>query len=220
MNPALRHRPITASSPHLWLASASPRRRHLLAQLGFEPRVKVADIEEVRAAGEAPTSYALRLAEQKGRAVRSSLAVDGGSGPDWIVAADTVVVLGQDVLEKPLDVQDAERLLGRLSGASHTVTTAFWFGSVDGEVELCEAIHSGVRFRALDAGEIARYVATGEPMDKAGGYGIQGIGGAFVSRVEGSYFNIVGLPIAELVEAMRRVGALEGFPWSHERGQP
>jgi len=203
--------PISPAAPAVWLASASPRRRQLLEQLGLAPRVRVADVAERREPDEAPTAYALRLAQSKGRAVRDSLGQT--AGPSWIVAADTIVVLGPEVLEKPVDVPDAIQILRRLSGKTHTVTTAFWLGHRDGGLERLEAIHSQVQFLPLDRDEIERYVATGEPMDKAGAYGIQGLGGALVARIEGSYFNIVGLPIAELVATMRAVGALVDFPW-------
>ena len=207
-------RPIRPDDRRLWLASRSPRRRTLLEQLGFEPVLCVADVEEVPEPGERAAAYTERLAGEKGRAARAALSARGEDAPSWIVAADTVVVLGGAILEKPADGAHAVQMLTRLSGREHEVLTGFWIGSVDGAVERSEVARSAVRFRELSEALVRRYVDTGEPMDKAGAYGIQGIGGALVASIEGSYFNIVGLPVAQVAAALRELGALEGFPFA------
>jgi septum formation protein len=193
-----------AQDMRIWLASGSPRRRDLLAQMGLNPVVRVADVAEVPRPDESPDGYARRLAREKGRAVRETLE----DPPGWIVAADTVVVLDGRILEKPADEAEAIAMLTALSGREHQVITAYWAGAVATQVEETEAVTTAVRFRELSAAEIRAYVASGEPMDKAGGYGIQGKAGVFVSRIEGSYFNVVGLPIAELFVTLRDLGAL------------
>ncbi len=206
--------PITAEARGIWLGSASPRRRELLAQVGLEPWVRVSDVAEVRGPGERPADYALRLAQEKGRAARAAVGATWKAGePSWIVAADTIVVQGETTLEKPGSPEEAERMLGRLSGQAHEVITAFWVGDVQGAASRSQAVTAKVVFRELTAAEIRGYVATQEPMDKAGAYGIQGIGGAFVSRIEGSYTAIVGLPVQAVVAALIEQGALVGFPW-------
>jgi septum formation protein len=180
----------------------------------MEPWVKVSQVPEEHTPGEAPREYAQRLAQSKGRAVRQGLTeAERASGPAWILAADTVVVRGAHLLEKPSDEEDARRILRALSGGWHEVVTAFWLGSVGGEVERLGFGATRVQFREMDEDEVARYVATGEPMDKAGAYGIQGLAGAFVSRIEGSYFNVVGLPTDQVISALKEAGALGPFPF-------
>ncbi len=194
------------------LASASPRRLSLLTQIGFTPRVRVSSIEERRAPDESPTEYTLRLAREKAQAVARGL---DPQDPRFVLSADTIVVLGEEVLEKPADVQDAERMLRALSGQTHQVITAFCW--LDRECDLLhvEAVSTDVTFLELSDETIARYAATGEPMDKAGAYGIQGIGGALVAGIQGWYASVVGLPIARVVAALRALGGLpQGFPFS------
>lgn len=209
--------PVSPQFPAVWLASGSPRRRMLLEQIGLSPVVRTSEVEEIRSPEEGPRAYTLRLAADKGRAVRDSLsAEEKESGPQWLIAADTIVVDREKILEKPVDEEDARAMIRSLQGKSHEVVTAFWVGSVDGSREESVAVSTGVRFRSMSEGEIAGYVATGEPMDKAGGYGIQGFAGAFVEGIDGCYFNVVGLPIEALVSVMKELGALEGFPWKQE----
>ena len=185
-------RPTDVLAP-LILASASPRRSALLLEAGIEFERCPADIDESRLSGEAPDHYVTRLARAKARAVWR----DGTRS----LGADTVVVLGSDVLGKPRDPPEAERMLASLSGRSHRVLTGVaLFDGATAETH-CEATE--VRFRELAASEIASYVATGEPMDKAGGYGIQGGAAGFVERIDGSHSNVVGLPI-EAVKSMLR----------------
>ncbi len=206
-------RPISAQNPQIWLASGSPRRRTLLEQMGFAPQVRTSDIEERAEPGERPQAYATRLARSKGQSVRATLeASDRVEGSSWLLAADTIVVCDALILEKPTSVQHAYALLQQLSGRQHEVITAFWLGDVEGTVDDVQAVVTKVVFAPLEKGEIERYIATGEPMDKAGAYGIQGVAGAFVTGIEGSYSNVVGLPIHRVMTAMKMHGAIEGFP--------
>ena len=171
----------------LILASESPRRSELLRNAGFSFRVRAAGVEEVRGAGESPPDYAARLARAKAEAA--------WIGADEIVlGADTIVVLGEQVLEKPAGAAQARGMLEALSGREHTVITAICLRHPGGMIVDSESTR--VRFAALDAAEIEAYVASGEPMDKAGAYGIQGLASKFVERIEGDYFNVMGLPIA------------------------
>jgi len=196
----------------LVLASASPRRRELLAQAGFVFEVRPAHIPEDPREGEDPIAYVVRLAREKAEAVfRGSTAEgrgssDEGQGPriegrDAIVVlgADTTVTIDGEILGKPADAEDAARMLRRLSGRTHRVITGVAVATERGTEVAAEA--TGVRFLTMSDEEIAAYVATGEPMDKAGAYAIQGRAGRWVPRVEGCYFNVVGLPLA-LVSAM------------------
>jgi septum formation protein len=186
----------------LILASKSPRRAWLLQSACVPFRVVVAGVDEQRQPGEPPPAYATRLAREKAQAVLRM------AGSAVVVAADTVVALGDVVLEKPTDDADARRMLRTLSGASHVVHTAVAVGC-RGLLKV-QCVDTRVTFRTLTDAEIDRYVATGEPLDKAGAYGIQGDGGALVAQVNGSYTAVVGLPLAEtlaLVEEVRRASA-------------
>jgi septum formation protein len=188
---------------HVVLASSSPRRRDLLNLIGIPHEVRPADIDETMRPREAPRRYAERLAREKA----SAFAV---RDPDLItIGADTVVVVNRKVLGKPSDAADAARMLGMLSGREHTVITAV---AVARGQELRSAIEEvRVKFRRLRDDEIEAYIATGEPMDKAGAYGIQGFGATIVERVEGDYFAVMGLPLARLVGLMRDVGVRYRF---------
>ena len=181
----------------LVLASASPRRREILAAAGIAFRVAVADIEERRATGEAPEAYARRLAREKAEAVARR-------EPGVILAADTIVVLGDLILEKPLDAADAERMLTLLAGRTHEVITGFAIRHPGGEID--DAERTRVRFSPLSPAEIRDYVATGEPLDKAGAYAIQGRASKYIEGVEGCYFNVVGLPVARVYGHLRALG--------------
>ncbi|RAL23561.1 hypothetical protein DL240_05220 [Lujinxingia litoralis] len=208
---------ITATSPQVVLASGSPRRLELMERLGFEPLVYKSDIEEVRGADESPEAYTLRLAREKGAAVAEALA-DRRDLPGWVLSADTIVVFEGDVLEKPVDAADAEAMLRRMAGKRHEVVTAYcWTWRAPGQpasarVQEARAVRADVWMRELSEEHIVRYVASGEPMDKAGSYGIQDLGGALVRRIEGSYFCVVGLPVCEVVETLEALGGLKGFP--------
>jgi septum formation protein len=190
-------------TPRLVLASESPRRRELLAQLGFSFEVRPARSDESVHPGEAPRDYVLRVAREKARAVPG----------DLVLAADTAVVLGAEVLGKPRDPEDARRMLRALSATVHEVLTAVCVRRArpGPALELDEIVATRVRFAPLSARTIDWYVAGGEPLDKAGAYAIQGAGGAFVLSVEGSVSNVVGLPLAETADLLRRAGF--PLPW-------
>jgi septum formation protein len=184
------------------LASASPRRLELLGSTGIAFRVIPSTVDEPPAeGGETPGGYALRMARLKARDV--ALAHPGS----WVLAADTVVAVGDHILGKPVDVEDAKRMLAMLSGREHTVVSGCVLVGPTGETAWEEAPASRVTFAELSEEAIAAYVATGEPMDKAGGYAIQGLGAFMIARVEGSYTNVVGLPVAEVLRELLQVKA-------------
>ncbi|EGT5711810.1 septum formation inhibitor Maf [Cronobacter dublinensis subsp. dublinensis] len=185
----------------LYLASGSPRRQELLGMLGVSFERLVPGVEEQRAEKEAPQDYVTRLARDKARA---GVALATRDLP--VLGADTIVVLDGDVLEKPRDAAHAAEMLRRLSGQTHQVMTA---------VALADSLRvrerlviTRVTFRALTAQDIAAYVESGEPMDKAGAYGIQGLGGCFVRSIEGSYHAVVGLPLVETWELLSEFNSL------------
>ncbi len=189
----------------LILASASPRREALLSQLGLALRVDPPAIDERPLAGESARDLAARLARMKGAAI----AARATSRESVVLAADTVVALDGALLGKPASPDDAARMLRLLSGKTHCVITGLFVAS---PLHLeSRTVETRVRFRALSAAEIAWYVATGEPLDKAGSYAIQGIGGAFVEAIEGSHSNVIGLPLAEALAALDRAGLR--LPW-------
>ncbi|HEY9227749.1 MAG TPA: nucleoside triphosphate pyrophosphatase [Gemmatimonadaceae bacterium] len=182
--------------PKVILASASPRRRELLGLVGIDYEVRPANIDESYLPGETPREHAERLAREKAAAIDAPDAVTIGS--------DTIVVVDGDVLGKPRDRAHAREMLRRLSGRSHTVMTGVavrWRGPVVSGLEEVR-----VTFRALSDAEIDRYIATGEPMDKAGAYGIQGYGATIVDRVEGDYFAVMGLALNLLVRLLKTSG--------------
>ena len=176
----------------LVLASGSPRRYQLLEQAGIDFEARPADIAEERSPGEPPEEFARRLAIAKALAVARSI----GDGR-CVLGADTIVVLGDDVLGKPRDPEDAVRMLSRLVGRSHVVTTAVALVEA-GDLRVTDlAVHSRVHMRWADEAEIRRYVATGESLDKAGAYALQGEGRRFVEAIDGSESNVIGLPLEE-----------------------
>ncbi|HUS08058.1 MAG TPA: Maf family protein [Bryobacteraceae bacterium] len=181
----------------LVLASQSPRRRDILRCAGLSPTVRVSGVAEQRLSGEGPRHYVRRLARSKAEAVQRS---DG----EVVLGADTIVVLDNLILEKPADADDARRMLSLLSGREHQVITGICLLHDEGVIE--DAAETSVSFARLSQGEIADYVDSGEPMDKAGAYGIQGRASRFIHRVEGCYFNVVGLPIAMVYKHLKRIG--------------
>ena len=188
--------------PRVILASASPRRRELLTLIGIAHEVRPADVDESIHDGEAPAVYAERLARAK-----ASVA---NVGDDVVViGSDTIVVIDDAVLGKPRDTADAHRMLRTLSGRTHTVYTAV---AVRRGERLASGVeHVAVTFRPLSDATITSYVATGEPMDKAGAYGIQGYGATIVERIDGDYFAVMGLALGRLVDLMARVGVTYDF---------
>jgi septum formation protein len=185
------------------LASGSPRRRQLLELIGIEHEVQPSNIDETMRPREAPRRHAERLAREKASTVAKR-------EPDRItIAADTIVVINKKVLGKPVDADDARRMLSMLSGREHTVITAV---AVARGRKLRSAIEEvRVKFRRLREDEIDAYIATGEPMDKAGAYGIQGYGATIVQCVDGDYFAVMGLPLARLVMLLRDLGVHYSF---------
>lgn len=184
------------------LASASPRRLELLASAGVEFDVFASDIPEEPIPGEAPADFAVRLARDK--AVATAARTEGR----WFVGADTIVVCAGEIMGKPVDEADAVRMLRKLSGVSHEVITGYAVYDRERDGLLCKAVVTRVVFKPLRDEEISAYVATGCPMDKAGAYAIQGGAAYMVERIAGSYTNVVGLPLCEVVEDLRRIGAL------------
>lgn len=188
----------------LLLASASPRRRDLLHQLlpGVELVINPAAIDEGQLGRETGEDLVLRLAIAKAHRILSDLAADQKQMP--LLAADTEVVLDGEPLGKPENTEAAVTLLKRLAGRSHAVKTGL--ALVEGDTWLTEVVTTQVVFRELDDDEIRAYAATGEPNDKAGGYAIQGRGAALVERIEGSYTNVVGLPLEKLSQLLKQLG--------------
>jgi len=184
----------------LVLASQSPRRRELLATAGIPFTIRVREVEEIRAPGEPPEAYVRRLARFKADAV--------WEGRDEIVlGADTIVVLGQQVFEKPRGAADARDMLRRLAGRDHTVITGICLRHRFGNIVDHSATQ--VRFAPLTESEIADYVASGEPFDKAGAYAIQGLASKFVENVNGCYFNVMGLPLSLVYRHWKSLTAAE-----------
>ena len=189
----------------IYLASASPRRREILVSLGFQPVLLTAEIDETARPGEAVADYVARMARQKNAAVRQLAAQRGLALAQPLLSADTVVALDNAILGKPRDAAHARELLESLSGREHQVWTAVCVSR--GEQTLEAAQRSDVRFKELSEQEIAAYIASGEPLDKAGAYGIQGIGGVFVAHLSGSFSGVMGLPVFETVQLLRQLGA-------------
>ena len=191
------------SAPRVILASQSPRRRELLQLVGIPHTVQPADIDEAYLPGEEPAAHAQRLAREKAATVAAA-------DPEaLVVGSDTIVVVDGDVLGKPRDEAHAAQMLTRLSGRSHVVMTAVavrWRGRERFAVEVV-----GVTFHPLDVEDIHAYIATREPMDKAGAYGIQGYGATIVERVDGDYFAVMGLPLQRMVRLMSELGVRYRF---------
>jgi len=185
---------MTLPRETLTLASGSPRRRQLLEMLGIPVRVVPSNIPEVRRPVETPMDYVERLAREKALSVQGNL----------VLGADTTVVVRDEVLEKPIDAADALRMLRKLQGRTHQVVTSV-------ALVADEAVHqatdvTNVTFRRLDESFLESYVMTGEPMDKAGAYGIQGYGAALVERIEGDFFSVMGLPLRLVLELLEQAG--------------
>jgi septum formation protein len=190
-------------TPEVILASQSPRRRELLSLVGIAHAVQPADIDETQWPGEDPRAHCERLAREKVAAVAKR------EPKALVIGSDTIVILDGEVLGKPNDEAEARATLARLSGRSHTVMTAVavrWRGEERSAVE-----EVGVTFHALSAEQISEYVATREPMDKAGAYGIQGYGATIVARVDGDYFAVMGLPLQRLVRLLAELGVYYRF---------
>lgn len=191
------------------LASGSPRRRELLGLLGLDPEIIISSIDETALAGETPVELVARLAPAKARAVLEVLELRGSTSATVVVAADTTVDLDGEILATPADTDEARRMLAALSGRAHRVHTGVAVWSTGERVEeLLSVVTSEVVFDDLDDALIDWYLACGESLDKAGGYAIQGHGGALVRAVHGSVTNVIGLPLAELRAMLSRVGVV------------
>lgn len=197
----------------LILASGSPRRRELLDQIGVRFTVQPANIDETPQPGELPQAYVLRMAREKAQVIANHC--DSAA----VLAADTSVVCNNQILGKPNSADEAKAMLQRLSGEQHQVLTSICIipaeadrslnveSSVNADHPVCaQVVSTDVTFRSLTTAEIDEYVATGEPMDKAGSYGIQGMGAVLVAGIHGSYSNVVGLPLTETAELLKRYG--------------
>ncbi|MGH9663427.1 MAG: Maf family protein [Bryobacteraceae bacterium] len=181
----------------LILASQSPRRREILSSAGIPFEVRPAHVDERRIAGESASAYVKRLAREKAEAIDAGGAI--------VLGADTVVVVDEEILGKPEDVADARRMLRLLSGREHVVLTGICLRR--GTWTFIGAEATRVRFVALEESEIEEYTQTGEPMDKAGAYAIQGLASKFIDRIEGCYFNVVGLPVSLVYKKLKQLWA-------------
>jgi len=182
------------------LASASPRRRELLTAIGLAFDVVPSHVPEVRAEHESAQEYVARLSRDKAAEIAKS------HPSRWIIAADTTVLLGDELLEKPADADDAKRMLRAIAGNTHYVYTGVTVQNVDAGYRDTQVEESRVRMTPMGEREIDWYVASGEPLDKAGAYGVQGRAAMFIDAIEGSYTNVVGLPLALLYRMLRAAG--------------
>ncbi len=187
----------------LILASASPRRQMFLKDFGLDFMVKPASIDERNLPGESPEEFVLRMAKEKAEIISLQ------HPTACVLAADTIVVLAREILGKPVDATDAQAMLNKMAGRSHEVLTGFCICRRDSRsFFVCQAVKTKVFFKPLSAELVAAYVSTGEPLDKAGSYGLQGCGGFLVEKIDGSYSNVIGLPLAEVMEELLGAGVV------------
>jgi septum formation protein len=195
---------------HLLLCSGSPRRQEMLERLGFSLEIEVPKVAEARRPGERIVAYPERLAKEKAQAGLEAFRARRGDGAEAVaLAADTIVVCADEVLEKPRDRADAERMLRKLSGAEHRVITGVCVCGPGGASS--RSVVTGVRFAPLSEQALRWLVDSGDGDDKAGAYGVQGLAGGFVERVDGSFSNVVGLPLVETLELLAEAGVR--LPW-------
>ncbi|MGV8081837.1 MAG: Maf family protein [Syntrophales bacterium] len=186
----------------LILASASPRRIELLERVGLAFQVLPSGIEEEDRPEESPEEHVLRLSAAKAETLARK-------NPDaWVLGADTIVVIDGDILGKPADREEAKAMLRKLSGREHTVYTGFSVLSGGGRLTVARSVSSTVLFKSLSEEEMNWYVRSDEPYDKAGGYAVQGMGAFFIQEIRGSYTNVMGLPLCEVIEILREAGAI------------
>lgn len=193
--------PLKPSS-RIILASGSPRRRNLLEAAGIKVTVVPSEFEEKAAKRKDPPEYVKNLAEGKARAVARR------HPDDWVIGADTIVVIGEQVLGKPDSKSEARAMLKKLSGRSHRVYTGWCVRHENGGHNFSEAVKTDVRFKPLTGAEIEWYIHTEEPFDKAGSYAIQGLGTFLVKSIHGSYTNVVGLPVCEVITHLLKLGII------------
>ena len=194
---------MTRANPKIILASASPRRVELLSSAGIEFEVIPGDVSEEILTGETPEDYVERLARAKAEDVARK------TGGRFFIGADTIVLCDGEIMGKPEDSADAERMLNKLSGIPHEVITGFAVYDKERDGVIADTVRTRVYFKQLRNEEIRAYIATGCPFDKAGAYAIQGGAAHMVEKIEGSYTNVVGLPLCEVVEILRRMGAID-----------
>jgi len=192
-------------SQELILASSSPRRRDLLSSLGLQFHVVPAELQEIPAPHEAARDFAVRVAEKK------ALVVGTNHPHAWVIGADTIVVVEGEILGKPLDRADAKRMLQRLADREHLVLTGYVLLKMAAEKKLKGVEETQVKINTLEEREIEWYINTGEPFDKAGGYAIQGKGAFMVEWIKGSYTNVVGLPLCQLIRLFKEAGVHDIF---------
>lgn len=197
-------------SESLILASSSPRRIEFLQLMGLSFEVVPSGIDEIFLEGETPREHVLRLSEEK------SLAVSRRRPDAWVLGADTSVIIDGEILGKPESVLEAKAMLQKLSGREHEVLTGFSIVHQRRNVHVREIVVSQVRFREIAGDEMDWYTATEEPYDKAGAYAVQGIGAFFIREIHGSYTNVMGLPLCEVVDALKRVHAIRFDGDDHE----
>jgi septum formation protein len=213
----------------LVLASSSPRRKELLERIGFSIKLMPASVDEMVNPDEAPEAYVKRMARLKVLTVveriQQTLYPDAESMRvpraglmretplRWVLGADTAVVLGSHILGKPADHGEAAEMLANLQGNEHVVVTGFCLYDMRKSKEGLQAVHTGVRIKHMSRNEIEKYLSVGESMDKAGGYAIQGVGAYLVDGIQGSYTNVVGLPVCQVVEMMEEMGASDVMPF-------
>ncbi len=198
---------MTDNDSQLVLASASPRRRELLEQVGLSFLVHPSQADESELPGETPEEHVMRLSRVKAKEVADRMEIPGR----FFLGSDTIVLRDNEILGKPADAEEAATMLRSLAGRSHQVISGFAIvDRATGQVQE-KTVTTQVWFRPLTDREIDGYIASAEPMDKAGAYGIQGLGAFMVSRIEGSYSNVVGLPLCEVVQALEAIGAISLF---------
>lgn len=202
---------MTEQKPAIVLASASPRRQELLHSIGIEFQVIPSQVDEVIHDGETPTDLVLRLSDEKASDVARRKSVEGR----WFIGSDTIVVCDGHILGKPASPQDSAKMLRQLSGRSHHVLSGYAIIDRHENIRLRRCVTTEVTFRALTEQEIEGYIASGEPADKAGSYAIQGLGSYIVTSINGSYTNVVGLPLAQVVTDLQQLGAIELFGHTH-----
>ena len=196
-----------SKTPQIVLASGSPRRKVMLENLGIDFVVIPSNAVEEELPGETPKEHVVRLSIDKAKEVAEREEVNGR----WFIGSDTIVLQDDKILGKPANETEAAAMLKSLSGNNHQVLSGYAIIDREEMEVVADVVSTDVRFRELTDSEIAGYIASGEPMDKAGAYAIQGMGGVFVESIDGSYNNVVGMPLCQVVEVLKRMGAIALF---------
>ncbi len=196
-----------SNQPQIVLASGSPRRKEMLEKLGINITVIPSSAAEDERPGETPEEHVVRLSIDKAKEVAERDDVTGR----WIIGSDTIVLQDNSILGKPASHEEAAEMLRSLSGSEHQVLSGYAIIDRQTREIVADVVATDVRFRQLTESEIAGYIASGEPMDKAGAYAIQGMGGVFVESINGSYNNVVGMPLCQVIEVLKQMGAVNLF---------